>query len=674
MAESWFKINGEDKTETEFCSWVDDQVKKHPVVKNHHGKWKELLAWEEGNQFTVWNDQKGEVVPATLVMRKVKAQVNMMKPLIETIESKINIAHSVIGTPNSSEMKDIYGAQVATRLINYNDYVNDFDTKLDVMNYDLVRTGQGCIKWIWDTNEYGKVAPKEGGKPNPEKQADEKGEVICHVVPIYNIRPDPTANTIAEARWIIEIMEVTKQEFLAKYPKAKDFVDELNPSAKDKYVGMNVKEEEKDKDEPTYTIKEFWERSSSDYENGRLIVMCQGKSVYEGKNPSPQAKLPYFMFYYKKNPYGFWSHGPLFYVQDIQRITNRLLSMAVEHAEAWRPKMSVGSGALKRANSMTMEALELVEVDYSRGEPRAITMPELSPQVAALRDFFIAALDRVSNVHEVSYSRLPQYASRAPASLYQMMLEQENTKMDPMLKDMNSTLIEQDHFRLELMDQHYKIPRMVKIMGQNKSAMIQYFEAADLHQNYDVRLEFGVSLNQSTSIQLKTMIELYSNGILNEADKPKILKILNLGTAEQELRDDLADTDRALRENQSFIDGNSEKPFGKGGVKIYIHDDHGLHLGYHTNLIKSEEAEQWDKAKYDALDKHINEHFIILAYIKSREAAAAGAVPGQAATATPANPFPPEQPGGGPLGRPAEAPAEQQQPAPGGGSQPSTIA
>jgi hypothetical protein len=173
-----------------------------------------------------------------------------------------------------------------------------------------------------------------------------------------------------------------------------------------------------------------------------------------------------------------------------------------------------------------------------------------------------------------------------------------------------------DRFRLQLMDQHYTLPRMIKIMGKNRSSTIGYFEKTDLNENFDVRLEVGVSLNQSPSIQMRTLTELYTQGILTQADKPKILRMLNLGTGENELREDLADYDRALRENQAFVDGTYAKDKKDGGVKIYIHDDHGLHMEIHTDLMKSEEAARWDQETWDAMDKHITEHFIVLAFMQ----------------------------------------------------------
>jgi len=605
----WFKINGVEKSEEEFASWVDDQAKKHPVVSAHHGKWKELMAWEAGEQFSIWDDRERELKPVSFVLRKAKIVINLLKPLVEVLDSKIAFLHSAVGIPNSGETKDLFGSQVATKLLGFNDYVNGFQNKLGRSKYDLLRTGNACLKWVWDS-EYREtsVAPRKEGKADLTKETRERGELLCFNVPIFNVRPDPTALDPTEMRWIIELKELTEQELLRAYPDAKEFIGELSPGG-DKYSGMNVNEDEKDKDEPTYIVKEYWEKPSSDYEKGRRLDFCEKRCLFSDDNPTPGADIPYFFLYYKKTPYSFWSLGPLHFVQDLQRFTNRLVSMAFEHVESWRPKMMVGKNALRNASAFTVDPFEILEVDFSKGEPRPITMPQLDSQVGALRDFFISSLDRVSNIHEVSYSRLPQYASRAPASLYQQMIEQESLKLDPMIGLANDTFINMDKLRLEIMDKHYSMPRKIKVVGQNRAATIAYYDKGDLNRNFDVRLEMGISINQSPSMQVKLITELWGQGILDESFKPKIIRMLNLGTGEYDLRDDIADTEKAIRENQSFIDKTYDKEFSKGGIFFYIHDDHNLHLEYHCGLIKTEEAMQWEEKELMALAEHINQHF-----------------------------------------------------------------
>ncbi len=630
------KINFfQDKSKEQHISWVDKQVGEHPVVKTFHGHWKELVEWEDGNQFSIWDPNSRSVVPVTLNTREKMVVVNLMKPLNETLEGKINFNHSIIGTPNSGEQKDIRGAQVATKLLDYNDTVNDVEELYEDAKYDLLRPGISCVKWYWDKSHYATI--KKGKKGEETGVWSQAGECVSEIISIFNIRPDPTAKSREHCRWIIEVKEVTKEEIKRVYKVKDDWFEATGTRKKDKktkkaghetkaaliqkYKGMHEPLDEKDKDEPTYIVKEFWERPSDLYPNGRFIASSEGDILDARENPSPHGDLPYFFFIYKKRGNSFWPRGPLYYIQGIQREFNRMISIQSEHIESWRPKMAVGKGAIKRAGAFTVDAFEIVEVDFSRGEPKTINMPELSPQVMMYRDFLEGAVGSVSNVHEVSYARLPQYASRAPASLYSMMLEQENVKLTPMVKRINKTLKQMARFRLEIMDKHYTAERMIKVVGQHKEATIEYFSNSDLSKNFDVRLETGVSLHQSPTIQTQLLIQLWREGILTEQDRVKVLRSINLGTAEHEIRRDMADTERALRENQSYIDDAYMKKREEGGVTVYWNDDHELHLDYHTNFIKSEEAQRWEDDKWKAFDTHIYEHFRWLMFVRKAMAA-----------------------------------------------------
>src|SRR4030042_5934552 len=79
-----------------FLVFLSKQVKDHPVVKKHHGKWKELIDWtDEGNQYSEWDKQASVMRPVTLKRRKRRVVINLMKPVAEALESKINTSYRV---------------------------------------------------------------------------------------------------------------------------------------------------------------------------------------------------------------------------------------------------------------------------------------------------------------------------------------------------------------------------------------------------------------------------------------------------------------------------------------------------------------------------------------------------------------------------------------------------
>ena len=611
--------------EEEFTKFIDKQVTEHPVVTQHHAKWKELVEWENGDQFAEWDTITRAMTPVALRIRKKRVVCNLMKPLAEAIEGKINFVSMYSGLPNSSDMVDIAASKVGTMLLAHNDYVNDIENLNEELKYDLIRTGNAWRKWTWDLGAFGHIRNEREGKA--EVQA---GEVIGAVPSVFNIRPDPTAKTRADMRWIIEIAEVTEDSILENFDIKKEALRQSMIDDGSKYEGMYEKENEKDKDEVTYIVKYYWEKKTKKYANGRHMIVLGKHILWKGDNPC-LGEIPFFHYGYKRYGNSLWHTGPLHHVQSLQREYNRMISIESEHIEGWRPKLQIGPGALVKNGSYTKDALEIVEVDSSRGEIRPIPTPELSPQVAMHRDFLGNAINTVANVHEVSYSQLPQYATRAPASLYSMMLEQENLKIDPMIKRINKGLLEEGRLRLRLMEKYYKQERLVKIVGKANEASISYFKGADLMGNTDVKLNIGVNIHQSKVVQQRLLLELKQQGA--PIDWNKIFKLIGEGDIEQELRGDIADETRAQRENQAFVSGDYNKKREDGGVVIYIHDNHELHLDYHTNLAKSEEATRWPKDKWDALQKHIMEHFKIVMVLKQTASQQGGANPQSEANA-----------------------------------------
>jgi hypothetical protein len=609
---------GEDKSvylskdeEPEHLAFIKRQRLSHPVVKAYHGKWKELIAWKEGDQFSEWNDQMNCLRPVELKLRKKRVVINLLKPLGEAIEGKVNFAYQIAGMPNSGELGDIEAAGVATRFLSHNDRINEAETLMEEMKSDLIDTGNACMVWTFEKDHYADLLSSEGGKQT--KRREKAGEVICHVPSIFNVRPDPTARTRKQMRWFIEYAEVERSKVIEAFPEtSKEDLDGPESDKGDesgeggqKYTGMNEDLSEKDPEENTDILAWYWEAKSAKYPKGRLIISNAKCILHRGPNPA-LGEIPAFFLKYKKVGNKFWGTGPFYHVQGIQREFNRAISIISEHIEGWRAKMLIPEGSLTRQGAMTMDSFELLEYDPTRGKPEAANMPELSPQVLAWKDFLMGALNTVANVHEVSYSQLPKYASRAPASLFSMMLEQENLKIDPMIKHINRTIREMATFRLRLMEKYYKTERMVKVVGLNNQSSISYFKGADLNSNFDVVLEIGVSMKQSRIVQQRLLLELYDKKIIQ--DPNKFLKMLGDNAIEEGLREDMIDEARAKKENAAFINDTWKKPRQEGGVFLYAHDDDMVHLSSHTDLSKSEEAQRWPTEKWNGLQNHILAH------------------------------------------------------------------
>ena len=139
--------------------------------------------------------------------------------------------------------------------------------------------------------------------------------------------------------------------------------------------------------------------------------------------------------------------------------------------------------------------------------------------------------------------------------------------------------------------------------------------------------------------------------------------------AEQEFQTDIVDSERAMRENQAFMDGKWKdlkkfpappivmEAFAQMGqplleTEVYIHDDHVVHLESHTNLLKSEDTESWPEEQFKALDKHVMVHLIYQQSMAAPNQLEQQQAQNQAAAQQAQNPT--ENMGGAEAGRPVE--------------------
>lgn len=637
----------------EYFAFIEKQREEAPVVKVYHGKWKELTVWaDEGKQFYEWKG--GALKPVPLKKRIKRVVVNLMKPLKEALEGKIKMMHSLAGTPNSGEAKDIASGKVATKLIAHNDYINDFETLYAELKDDVLNTGNGFMsaQWLEDDSYFGFIpitgegvtfveGKVVGGKVEKTK---EPGEVIAYVPSVYNCRPDPAGLMRKNWRWFIELKEVPVSVLLEAYPKIKKFQIMDQEGGKttggEKFSGLSVKTEERQdqegirEEDKTVIVDYYWEKKSNRFKKGRLIITLGKLVLHAGENPA-LGEIPFWHYGFKKCGNSLWHTGPMYHVQPIQKEFNRLISIISEHIEGWRPKLAITPNALRKKGAYHSGSLEIVEIDDA-AQIKPIQTPELSSAVSATRDFYQQALGLVANVHEVSYAQLPEHATRAPASLYSMMLEQESEKLSPIVKKWNKNIREMGSFRLRLMDKYYERRRMIKVVGEGEKSSIEYFKGADLNGNYDVKVVIGVSLHQSKIIQQRLILELHQAGLVQ--DPNLILKMLHEGDISEQLRGDVADEARAERENQAFLNDawgkfvekkvvdeatgetlveiHNEKAFEDGGVMVWAHDDHAKHMDIHTNFWKGEEVQSWKEEKRKDFELHIDEHFKAVIVIK----------------------------------------------------------
>jgi len=67
--------------------------------------------------------------------------------------------------------------------------------------------------------------------------------------------------------------------------------------------------------------------------------------------------------------------------------------------------------------------------------PTQLKLDTTSPEAMAFKQELEREMENVSGVHEVSFGRLPERASHASGTLVNLLLEQDDSLIDPLIKE-----------------------------------------------------------------------------------------------------------------------------------------------------------------------------------------------------------------------------------------------
>ena len=191
---------------------------------------------------------------------------------------------------------------------------------------------------------------------------DEEGEYnpVIKTVPstshvsVWNFYPDPDANNMDEAQYVIERHKMSRSQLrsLKKRPffrdKVIDDVIELGEGYIKKYWEDDLRDYTTDYDIERFEVLEYWgvvdrdtlENANVDIpdDSGELdelqanIWFCNGRILRAVINPFKPANIPYYAVPYELNPYSFFGVGIAENMDDTQTLMNGFMRMAVDNA------------------------------------------------------------------------------------------------------------------------------------------------------------------------------------------------------------------------------------------------------------------------------------------------------------------------------------------------------
>jgi hypothetical protein len=152
-----------------------------------------------------------------------------------------------------------------------------------------------------------------------------------------------------------------------------------------------------------------------------------------------------------------------------------------------------------------------------------------------------------------------------------------------------------------IIKQGYDIPRLISIVGRDKSPEVFEFSADQIDEHANIRIDTGSALPDMKSARLDAILKLDERQTFGPPGDPKrnrtILRMLDLGSMHEAVDLMGAAEDHARLENLAFTKFEPvEDPMPW--------EDHDAEYEIHTNLLQSPEIKSWPPEQRVALIRH----------------------------------------------------------------------
>ncbi len=599
---------------------VEEYWTNHPDVVYNFPKWKKILTWIAGYQYIDYNTVKKELQPVPYIKRKIT--VNRLKPILRQMLAKIKTTVPELGViPNTREYEDINAAKLGDQLLEaLSNTIRFHRIRKDFFSW-LLTLGRACIRVFWDETKEGIVSYERV----VDEETDEEriniikaiGDVGMEVVSPFNYRHDPLFSSPEKWRWFLfgeivdrnnlaeaygidaetlAIEEDTSLDILYSQPFdiTRDETDTLGVGG----IGSTQKED-------SCFRYELWTR--------KIFIIVGGKQVLEyGINED--GSIPFFAYEDKLIPFELHEKGIALNTSifkdllPIQKEYNRFvsnLSSTIERASKIKVMTPVGSLLNKK---QIFDDGSVVAIDYNPqyGNPTQLKLDASSPIAMAFKQELEREMENVSGVHEVSFGRLPERASHASGVLVNLLLEQDDSLLDPLIKEVDESVFSPAwSYLLRLVQENYNEPRILKMVGRDKENSVIQFRNADLRDNTDVFVSTNVSLPKSRALRTEWIIRIAEMGLIQ--DPKTILELLEFGEAKRIYEDELIHEKKAIEENQKIEAGLVLTE--QDAIKmLYILDDDVTHLKIHLRDRLSNKFEKYNSLQKGVLELHIQAH------------------------------------------------------------------
>ena len=596
-----------DKIEKQIAIEIrKDFLNRQKERKKYERQWQLNLNFLQGKQNCKINSF-GEIIDTETQYYWQENQVfNHIAPIIEARISKLSTLKPTIAvSPASSSNLDIGTAKMSTKILkSVQERLSLGDKIIKCINYSEI-FGTGFYKICWDSSQ-GKTIGFDS-----ESIEIKEGDVditVCSPFEIYvenndieNLEKQPS---LIYAK-LVPVDEIKKVYKVDVKPDDNTNEYELFSKYNGDYVNKTLSN--------SALVLEKYILPNNEYENGRLIIVCQDRVLVDDVLPyintvTGERGYPFIKQCSIANPNCFWGSSIIERLIPVQRAYNSVKNRKHEFLN----RMAVGTIAVEDGSidvdDLQEEGLCPGKVlVYRQGSniPQMLDNTAVPSEFAVEEDKLLNEFTIISGMSDMLLNNEVNGTLLSGTAL-NIISEQESERLNISAKGIKSAVVSLGKHILYLYKQFITSSRF-RIKSTNYSNNeVYYWNLSDITTD-DIIVETKTDLGESLTQKREMIFKLLENNLLYDEDgkmsnqmRIRVLQMLGFGSFE--CRVDLTELQmkKASRENVKMLNGQS--------VNIDEIDDDELHLAEHTAYALSEEFENLSENIRQLFYKHILLH------------------------------------------------------------------
>jgi hypothetical protein len=429
------------------------------------------------------------------------------------------------------------------------------------------------------------------------------------VVSPFNCRVDPLNFDRNKWRWFIFGEEVDAEDLEAEYGLEEGTLNEKS----------NVHDTMYQLDSSGDEDFQFGQAGVTEKLTGKLVIkkhfwtpkmyaLIAGDKILE-KGENPYGEIPFFTYEDRLVPINHYEKGVVYndgMLKDlvpIQREYNRWNSITSQAFQRSSQVRLLGpfDGMANKEHLLDQSSTVWIDFNTQAGPVQQLKMDTVPPWAIAHKSELEREFESVGLIREASFGRLPERASHASGALVNVLLEQDDQVLDPLIVEMDSVFSDAWSLALRIVQEKYTVGRLIKVCGKNETEGAIKFRGSDLRGNTDVRVTSQTGLPRSRALRIDYVQKLFQAGILT--DPKTVLELIELGEAKKIFSDSLLHEKKAMRENAK-IEAN---PNITEDTRAWIYqlDDNLAHLKIHLRDRLGPKFDHYSEAQKAALELHI---------------------------------------------------------------------